>query len=33
MLGLKIVKSAGLGEPADWEDEGDAGDPSEASAI
>jgi nitrogen fixation NifU-like protein len=32
MLGLKIVKSAGLGESADWEDEGEAGDPSEAAA-
>jgi nitrogen fixation NifU-like protein len=33
MLGLKVVKSASLGKPADWEDEGEAGDPSEASAI
>ena len=33
MLGLKVVKSASLGEPADWEDEGEAGDPAEASAI
>ena len=32
MLGLKIVKSAGLGQPADWEDEGEAGDPAEAAA-
>ena len=32
MLGLKVVKSAGLGEPAEWEDEGEAGDPSEAVA-
>ena len=32
MLGLKIVKSASLGEPAEWEDEGEAGDPSEAAA-
>ncbi len=32
MLGLKIVKSASLGEPADWEDEGEAGSPSEAAA-
>jgi nitrogen fixation protein NifU and related proteins len=30
MLGLKVIKSAGLGEPADWEDEGEQGDPSEA---
>jgi nitrogen fixation NifU-like protein len=33
LLGLKVVKSAGLGQPADWEDEGEAGDPSEAAAI
>jgi len=33
MLGLKVVKSASLGKPADWEDEGEAGDPTEASAI
>jgi nitrogen fixation NifU-like protein len=33
MLGLKVVKSASLGQPAEWEDEGEAGDPSEASAI
>ncbi|HET7574886.1 MAG TPA: iron-sulfur cluster assembly scaffold protein [Solirubrobacterales bacterium] len=32
MLGLKIVKSASLGQPAEWEDEGEAGDPSEARA-
>jgi nitrogen fixation protein NifU and related proteins len=31
MLGLKVVKSAGLGKPADWEDEGVAGDPAEAA--
>jgi nitrogen fixation NifU-like protein len=30
MLGLKVIKSAGLGEPADWEDEGEAGDLPEA---
>ncbi len=29
MLGVKIVKSAALGEPADWEDEGEPGDPAE----
>ena len=33
MLGLKIVKSAGLGQPADWEDEGETGDPAEATTI
>jgi hypothetical protein len=33
MLGLKIVKSAGLGQPADWEDEGETGDPAEAASI
>ena len=33
MLGLKVVKSASLGEPADWEDEGVVGDPSEAERI
>jgi nitrogen fixation NifU-like protein len=32
MLGLKIVKSASLGQTADWEDEGEAGDPTEAVA-
>ncbi len=32
MLGLKIVKSASLGQSAEWEDEGEAGDPSEAVA-
>lgn len=32
MLGLKVVKSASLGKSADWEDEGEAGDPSEAVA-
>jgi nitrogen fixation NifU-like protein len=30
LLGLKVVKSAGLGAAADWEDEGEAGDPPEA---
>ena len=33
LLGLKIVKSASLGQPADWEDEGERGDPAEAPAI
>jgi nitrogen fixation NifU-like protein len=32
MLGLKVVKSASLGQPAEWEDEGEAGDRSEAAA-
>ena len=32
MLGLKVVKSASLGKMADWEDEGETGDPSEAVA-
>jgi nitrogen fixation NifU-like protein len=33
LLGLKVVKSASLGTPADWEDEGERGDPAEAAAI
>ena len=33
MLGLKVVKGASLGEPADWEDEGEQGDPTEAAAL
>jgi len=33
MLGLKVVKSASLGEPADWEDEGERGNPAEAEAL
>jgi nitrogen fixation NifU-like protein len=33
MLGLKIVKSASLGKPAEWEDEGEVGDPTEAAAL
>ena len=32
MLGLKVVKSASLGKHADWEDEGETGDPAEAVA-
>jgi len=31
LLGLKVVKSAGLGEPADWEDEGERGDPAQVA--
>jgi nitrogen fixation NifU-like protein len=33
MLGLKVVKSAALGDAADWEDEGARGDPAEAAEI
>jgi nitrogen fixation NifU-like protein len=33
LLGLKVVKGASLGEPADWEDEGERGDPSQAAVI
>jgi nitrogen fixation NifU-like protein len=33
LLGLKAAKSASLGEPADWEDEGRPGDPTEAEVI
>ena len=33
LLGLKVVKGASLGQPADWEDEGELGDPAEATAI
>ena len=32
MLGLKVVKSASLGQSAEWEDEGEVGDPTEAAA-
>jgi nitrogen fixation NifU-like protein len=33
MLGLKVIKSAALGDAADWEDEGARGDPAEAAEI
>jgi len=31
MLGVKVVKSAALGQAADWEDEGEQGDPKLAA--
>jgi nitrogen fixation NifU-like protein len=33
MLGLKVVKSASLGKPADWEDEGQQGDPASVATT
>jgi nitrogen fixation NifU-like protein len=33
MLGLKVIKSAALGDAADWEDEGVRGNPAEAAEI
>ena len=32
-LGLKVIKSAALGDAADWEDEGAPGDPAQAAEI
>ena len=33
LLGLKVIKSAALGDAADWEDEGAPGSPAEAAEI
>jgi nitrogen fixation NifU-like protein len=33
LLGLKVVKSASLGTTAEWEDEGEPGDPAEAGLV
>jgi nitrogen fixation NifU-like protein len=33
MLGLKVVKGASLGKAADWEDEGERGDPKDAAVF
>jgi nitrogen fixation protein NifU and related proteins len=33
LLGLKVVKGASLGAAADWEDEGEQGDPAQAATI
>ena len=33
LLGLKVVKGASLGKPAEWEDEGEQGDPAEAASV
>jgi nitrogen fixation protein NifU and related proteins len=33
LLGLKVVKGASIGQAAEWEDEGEQGDPAEATTI
>ncbi len=33
LLGLKVVKSASLGASAEWEEEGEPGDPAQAEAF
>jgi nitrogen fixation NifU-like protein len=33
LLGLKVIKSASLGGVADWDDEGEPGDPAEAATV